>query len=95
MRKLEQIIKGRGTQKDVTFTQLTRKNNIAVYERTSDKLVNKSYEVIIIKERKSAMFKGVEIPEREVYPSDEDFGSTGFAYATKEQAYKKFEVLIK
>ena len=43
-----------------------------------------------IKVSKAAEVFGKEYPEREVYPSNEDFGHTAWYYMDKERAYAMY-----
>jgi len=81
MQKLELIIKGNGT----IHTQLERTEKAAIYETGRG-----DFEVMKIKVSKAAEVFGKEYPEREVYPSNEDFGHTAWYYMDKERAYAMY-----
>ena len=49
----------------------------------------KFYEVFKAKIRPAETFKGKDYPQREVFPSDEDFGTSAWAYRTFDEALDK------
>jgi len=55
----------------------------------------KYYEVFIIKVKPATIFKGKEIPEREVSPADSDFGVTAWSYWNLQDAIRKLVELIR
>lgn len=74
----------------LTAKLIKRKKNVAIYLR-DDGL----YEVGIIKISPAAKLFGKEYPEREIYFSNEDFGSTAFTTTIKEKAEKYFDKFLK
>lgn len=81
MQKLEKIVKNNGT----IHTQLERTEKAAIYETGRG-----DFEVFKIKTAPAQEIYGKEYPEREVYPSNEDFGSIAWYYMTKEKAYAMY-----
>ena len=88
LRRLPLAYKSRG----LNFSQLDRTDNAAIY--TSD---IGTFEVIEIKvaEAGTVKFGGKEtfLPEREVMPGDEKFGTSAWAFQSEEAARKKYEEL--
>ena len=74
------------------YTLVNRDANRAIYKQhvTED---CQYFEVFKIKKKKAETFKGKLIPEREVFPSDEDFGKTAWSYKMYEKALLKFNSL--
>ena len=52
-----------------------------------------AYEVFKIKVDQPKVIFGISLPEREVFPGNEDFGKWAWAISSKERAYEKFEYL--
>lgn len=52
------------------------------------------FEVFQIRIAKAGTFKGKNIPEREVFPSDNDFGSTAWTFREYDKALAKFNTLL-
>ena len=72
-----------------TYTLVLRKRRSCIYEQEVTE--NLSYfEVFTIKIKPVMMFKGKIIPEREVFPSNADFGKTAWSCRTLEDAMKRF-----
>lgn len=76
-------------QGNIQAKQIKRTNNICLYQRTDD-----IYEVFIPKVLPAGDVFGKHYPERESYPSNEDFGRTAWCYKNLEMAEKKFNKLI-
>lgn len=89
MQKLEKNVKLRGVGKNVTATQIMNDGSVYVYKRSDD-----VYEVFIAEVRKEEEVYGVMYPEREIYPSNENFGSNAFCYQNKQIAINKFYSLL-
>ena len=51
------------------------------------------FEVFLIKVQKAKILFGNSIPEKEVFPSDEDFGKTAWVYSDYNTALKKYQEL--
>lgn len=91
MKVLEQTIEMRGIGELTIATQLKRQGNICLYLRDDD-----AYEVFIVQTEKAKEIKGVKFEAREVYPKNEDFGSTAWCYYGREDlAIAKFDELVK
>jgi hypothetical protein len=88
MKPLPLILKKNG----FTYTQVLRDGKVCIYEQlVAEEL--KYYEVFVVKIKPAAFFKGKEIPEREVFPYDEDFGNSAWNCRTLEDAMVRFDEL--
>ena len=59
------------------------------YNEGDSPLELRFYEVFKVRVRPVETIKGKSYPEREVFPSDEDFGKNAWSYCTFEQALYK------
>lgn len=91
---------GRGSQKGFKFKQIARNGNVALYQKTDSETERSWWEVIRIGERKHKVVNiggiDVEFNPKEVYPSDEGFGGSGWCfndYPTAEVKYNS-EVIL-
>jgi hypothetical protein len=76
-----------------TYVQVLRDKRSCIYEQRVDETLS-YFEVFNIKIKQPQKYKsGKEYPEREVFPSNEDFGKTAWSCRTLEDAIKKFEFL--
>ena len=82
MKELEEEIKTNGR----TYTLLKRNKYKAMYKSDDD-----VYEVFKIKIAKPAILFGVEYPEREVYPSSEEFGHRAWCTMNKQRAEEIYD----
>jgi hypothetical protein len=74
------------------YTQVLRDGNKAIYAQSvTPKLTY--FEVMIIKSRPEEVIKGKILPEREVFPGNEDFGYTAWTCMTLERAMEKYNLL--
>jgi hypothetical protein len=76
-----------------TYTQVLRTGKVFIYRQGVAENLN-YFEVFTIKIKLQKLFKGKLIPEREVFPCDEDFGKTAWSYRTSEKAEGKFKNLV-
>ena len=85
----------------MTHKLLKRKGMIALYESSHEDEV-RGYEVHKIRWKKSmkgkikqrdGTFQEIDVPDREILASNEDFGTYGWSYQHKENAIKKYEEL--
>lgn len=91
MKVLEQKIEVRGIEEPMSSTKIKRSKNICMYLREDG-----AYEVFIVQTEKAKEIKGVKFEAREVYPKNEDFGSTAWCFYRREDlANSKFDELIK
>jgi len=88
MKELDDVIKLRGVGKNVTSTLKKKYGVCYVYLRSDG-----YYEVFKANVAQPETVFGVEYGEREVYPSNEDFGFSAFCTANEENAYTIFERL--
>jgi hypothetical protein len=79
-----------------TLRQIVREGLIAIYELGGAGGVRYGYEVIVIKIAKAQEIFGRSYPRREVYPSDEEWGSRAWSYPRNglETAREHFKGLV-
>jgi hypothetical protein len=66
---------------------------VALYAVVDDKGREVGYEVIKIRVAPACELHGVQLPDREVYPSNETFGTDGFYYSSEIAARRRFQHL--
>ena len=72
--------------KDIAFYQLsTEENKRLIY----------GYDVVRITIKPATTIKGTDVPERESFPCDEEFGRRGWCFNQKENANRFFNTLVK
>lgn len=76
------------------YRQLTRQNDVAIYEQSKNRRVF-SFEVVRIRRMPPIEIKGSVYPEREVYPRSEDWGADGFTCCTLTEAHARLHRLQK
>jgi hypothetical protein len=76
------------------YSLVIRNEKVAVYEQGYSKNL-KYYEVFIVRIKPAIKFKGKDIPQREIFPSDGDFGKTAWSCRTMEEAFKNLIELTK
>lgn len=89
MKKLAEKINRNG----YIYTQLKRGERGAIYEQIFEELGDSTcvgYEVFKIRIGKSKVVFGVELPEKEKFPSDEDFGKWAWTYRDLNKAMEKY-----
>ena len=74
------------------YVLVHREGNRAIYRQQVDEELQ-YFEVMRIKIKPASIFKGVSYPEREVFPSDEEFGTSAFSCRTLESAMIHFNQL--
>jgi hypothetical protein len=76
--------------------QRKREGRIAIYELHHPVAGLIGYEVIVIEIRKAGEVFGREYPDREAYPSNEDWGTLGWSYQTRDLAgaLKRYATLL-
>lgn len=67
---------------------VARNKHKAIYYRWDD-----VWEVFRIKKSKVSIVFGKEYPAREVYPGNEDFGSTAWCFKDEKLAWKRYNAL--
>jgi hypothetical protein len=90
MKKLAEKINRNG----YIYTQLKRGEKAAIYEQIFEDLGDSTvvgYEVFKIRIGKSKVVFGVELPEKEKFPSDEDFGKWAWSYREINKAMEKYD----
>lgn len=91
MEKLPKIVDVRGPGiPGLQAEQILREGNVCVYKRNDG-----CYEVFFVKVSPAVNAFGKALPEREVYPSNEDFGYSAWTSRDKEEILKIAQVLIK
>jgi hypothetical protein len=78
---------------DFTYTQVLREGRSCIYRQQVLEDLN-YFEVFTVKVKPQALFKGKLIPEREVFPYDEDFGKTAWCCKTYDEAKFRFKTLV-
>jgi hypothetical protein len=78
--------------KSFGYRQLERNEKAAIYSQSAGDQIA-AYEVVKIRTVKFTIWMGKEIPFREVYPSDNHWGSRGWTYRTLGEAKIKMEVI--
>jgi len=74
------------------YTQVLRGRRSCLYEQHVTPRI-KQYEVFEIRIRPAETIQGKKYPEREKFPSNEDFGSWAWSYTSFEKAKAKFDEL--
>lgn len=75
------------------YFQITRDDNFAIYlQVVSDEIFR--YEVFKIKTVQESILRATVYPARELFPGNEDFGSTAWTCMTIDLALKKYHDLI-
>jgi hypothetical protein len=79
-----------------TLTQVKRNDTAAIYEKTKPG-IKPTWEVIRIRHEKAKIhpFSKAELPDREAYPRDEEWGTHGWTYTNIEDARTRFETLAR
>jgi len=81
-----------------TFRQVWREESLAIYSQSQNNLPAErgplGFEVIIIKVAPAGEIMGREIPEREVYPSSDSWGTHGWTMGTFEDALAKARKIV-
>jgi hypothetical protein len=72
-----------------TYTQVLREGKSCIYHQTSGEIPI-AFEVFTIKVMLERNVFGKIYPEKEVFPSDEDFGQTAWTCRTLEDAMVRF-----
>ena len=89
MRKLEEVIKIKGTGiPNLKSKCIIRDSKKAMYLRSDG-----HYEVFYIKVAKKENVFGTQMPKRELYPSNENFGVNAWCITNYERALKKYNSL--
>lgn len=89
VKKLDDEVKITGVGFSTTSTLLDRRGDICLYKRSDD-----VYEVFKVKVSPEREIFGKLYPERETYPSNEDFGKTAFCFKEEKNARRQFEVML-
>ena len=90
MKKLAEEINRNG----FLYKQIKRSDKGAVYEQIFSGMENNktiAYEVFKIRIGKPKVVFGVELPEKEKFPGDDDFGKWAWTYPDIEKAFSKFK----
>lgn len=94
----EKFVSGDGgfSSDPLTYTQVVRNENTAIYERSRNGKV-KDYEVFHIKilPKGTQIFQTVTKEDEEKYPSTSQFGFSAWSYQTKHAAVVRYEKLNK
>lgn len=95
MKQLLITFEGRASQKDFTFEQVKREENVAIYKKTDKKIPSIIYyEAIHIRKHGDYTIGGVTIPAGERYPSDREFGLYAWNCCSLERAEFRFNEFL-
>jgi hypothetical protein len=90
MEQLARTIELRGLGEPITATEVKRTGKVCMYLRSDN-----VYEVFIVKVAKAKNLFGKQYEEREVYPTNEDFGSNAWCFSKEiEPADRLFNKLV-
>lgn len=96
MEILKKEFTGKGSQSIFQFRQVERIGNVAIYIKFG--LATTYYEVIIIRQQPERVSEIggelVSFEAKEIYPTDNDFGTYGWSCSTFDRAIEKFKELI-
>lgn len=76
-----------------SLEQIKRAGNLAIYRKIKGPEYS-GYEVVKVRVCKAKQINGYSYPDREFYPSSEEWGTYGWTYGTLEAAQAKFEALL-
>lgn len=88
MKMLEKELYPRGIGMKVKSKQIRRYKKLCLYEREDN-----TWEVFFVKEQMNKIMFGNELEEKELYPSNEDFGFIAWCFNKKEKAISKYNYL--
>ena len=88
MERLRNKVSIRGVGRDVTSSFVKRRGDVCLYQRSDG-----PYEVFYVKVFPEETIKGKKYPQREGYPSNEDFGSIAWCFTEYKRALERFESL--
>ena len=89
MQRLGDKVDIKGVGRLVTSHFVKRNGNVCLYQRDDG-----PYEVFVVQVAPARVVFGSDLPERETYPGNEDFGSTAWCYTQYGNARKKFDRLV-
>ncbi len=93
MKELAEVINRNG----FIYKQIKRGDRAAIYSQIiSDEEIRgnfEAFEVFKIKIGKAKVVFGVELPEKEKFPSDEDFGKWAWSFVDYETAVDRFNLI--
>jgi hypothetical protein len=79
-----------------TLKQLARSATVAIYELVGSQGLTYGSELLRIKRKPEQLLFSKVLPEREVYPSDSEFGRIAWSYNSQQrrQAFERYDVLL-
>ena len=86
------VLETQFTKRNITYTQIKREGNVAVYSYSpaNEPARVRGYETIIIVSHDAYVIHGNPVEAGESYPGDSAFGKTGWSYLKLENALDKF-----
>jgi hypothetical protein len=90
MKELEQNFE----YKKFFYSQIARKDNVALYSKRQFNWLCCSYEVILVQKHDGFNAFGRVFPPAEHFPSSNEWGFKGFTYQKREDALHKYNALI-
>lgn len=88
------ILEKKITNKNFSYKQITREDNVAIYEQRlidPPDSTNRWYEVIVIRSHDGYEINGNKIAPSEMYPSANHWGVLGWTCLSLEDAQKRFK----
>ena len=76
------------------FKLLKRNGLVALFEKSKDEHTHPSFEVVILQVYPATKLWGVEQPERETMPHNEQWGKAGWTFQEREAAEKQYRELL-
>jgi len=74
------------------FQQIDRQGDIATFRKTKGKI--ESFEVVIVQKNKEFQIGGKTIPAHESMPRSELWGTAGWSYVSKPDAFERVQRLL-
>ncbi len=90
------ILEKEFTNRNVTYRQMKREGDVAIYSYSPSNASNRirGYETIIITRHNGYIIAGTTITPAETYPGASQFGKKGFAYLKYDLALDKFDKIL-
>lgn len=85
MVRLDNTVPIKGVGREVTSSFVKRNGDLCLYQRSDG-----PYEVFYVKQLKAENLFGRDYPDREAYPSNEDFGSIAWCFTDFDKAMERF-----
>ena len=83
------------TRKGLTYRQIRREDDVAVFEVTSTDWKHPMFEVIHVRKRSDRKIEGRLVEAHEAFPSDEEWGRYGYTALNLDHANHVFERVLR